>query len=39
MDASSKVIVSSDQDGIHLEVSEHRKLGQAVAAKVREILG
>lgn len=33
------VIVSSDIDGVHLELSEHRKLGRAVAARVREILG
>lgn len=32
------VIVSSDLDGIHLEVSEHKKLGLAVAARIREIL-
>ena len=33
------VIVSSDIDGIHLEAEEHRKLGEAVAARVRETLG
>lgn len=33
------VIVSSDLDGIHFEAAEHRKLGQTVAQKVREILG
>ena len=33
------VIVSSDLDGIHLDPGEQRKLGQAVAARVREILG
>ena len=32
------VIVSSVLDGIHFEVDEHRKLGEAVAAKVRELL-
>ena len=32
-------IVSSDVDGVHFEPSEHRKLGMAVAAKVREVLG
>ncbi|GAB1483545.1 SGNH/GDSL hydrolase family protein [Treponema sp.] len=37
LDAGS-IIVSSDLDGIHLEASEHRKLGLAVAAKVKEIL-
>lgn len=35
---SSEVITSSDIDGIHLEVSEHMKLGQAVAKIVRKIL-
>ena len=29
----------SDLDGIHFEVGEHRKLAEAVADKVREILG
>jgi len=32
-------VVSSDLDGIHLDASEHKKLGLAVAARVREILG
>jgi lysophospholipase L1-like esterase len=36
---TAQVIVSSDLDGIHFEISEHQKLGQAVAARVREILG
>ena len=36
---ASEVIVSSDVDGIHLEASEHRKLGEAVAARIGEILG
>jgi lysophospholipase L1-like esterase len=36
---TSKVIVSSDLDGIHFEPGEHAKLGVAVAAKVREIFG
>ena len=36
---ASEVIVSSDFDGIHLEVDEHRKLGLAVADLVRQILG
>jgi lysophospholipase L1-like esterase len=36
---TGQVIVSSDLDGIHLEASEQRKLGMAVAAPVREILG
>ena len=36
---TAKVIVSSPVDGIHFEVEEHRKLGKAVAACVRKILG
>ena len=32
------VIVSSSLDGIHFEAGEHRKLGQAVALKVRELV-
>jgi lysophospholipase L1-like esterase len=36
---TSQVIVSSDLDGIHFEVGEHRQLGLAVAARVREMLG
>lgn len=35
---TSEVIVSSDLDGIHFEASQHKKLGQAVAARVREVL-
>jgi lysophospholipase L1-like esterase len=35
---ASEVIVASCVDGVHLELSEHRKLGRAVAARVREIL-
>jgi len=35
---TSSVIVSSDIDGIHFEVSEHQKLGQAVADLVKQIL-
>lgn len=37
-DAGS-VIVSSDLDGIHFAAEEHRKLGEAVAAEVRRLLG
>lgn len=37
LDASS-LIASSDLDGIHFEAPAHRTLGEAVAAKVREIL-
>lgn len=35
---AGQVIVSSDLDGIHFEAEEHRKLGEAVAARVRELL-
>lgn len=35
---TADVIVSSNVDGIHFDPDEHRKLGEAVAAKVREIL-
>jgi lysophospholipase L1-like esterase len=34
---TGRVMVSSDLDGIHLEASEHAKLGVAVAARVREL--
>lgn len=33
------VIRSSDLDGIHFEAAEHRKLGEALAGRVREMLG
>ncbi len=33
------VIVSSELDGIHFEVGEHRKLGEALAIEVRELIG
>jgi len=36
---ASEVVVSSDLDGIHLEAGEHRKLGAAVADRVRSALG
>jgi hypothetical protein len=36
---ASEVITSSDTDGIHLAAGEHRKLGEAVAARVRSELG
>ncbi len=36
LDAAT-IVVSSNLDGIHWEASEHRKLGHAVAARVREI--
>jgi lysophospholipase L1-like esterase len=32
------VAASSDLDGIHLEADEHRKLGEAIAVRVREVL-
>jgi lysophospholipase L1-like esterase len=35
---TAEVIVSSEVDGIHFEASEHRKLGLAVAARVRQML-
>lgn len=35
---TSDIIVSSDIDGVHIEADEHRKLGQAVAAVVRNML-
>jgi hypothetical protein len=36
---AAEVIVSSDVDGIHLDASEHRKLGEAVAARIRGLMG
>ncbi|MFN8373778.1 MAG: SGNH/GDSL hydrolase family protein [Anaerolineae bacterium] len=33
-----KVLVSSEVDGIHFDLSEHTKLGKAVAAKVRTMI-
>jgi lysophospholipase L1-like esterase len=33
------VIRSSDLDGIHFEAAEHRKLGEALAGRVRELIG
>ena len=36
---TSKVIVSSPVDGIHFDAPEHGKLGKAVAAKIRELIG
>ena len=35
---AGEVIVSSAIDGVHLDLSEHRKLGQAVAALVKQVL-
>lgn len=36
---TATVIASSDIDGIHFEKSEHAKLGNALAGKVRELIG
>jgi len=35
----AEVVVSSPVDGIHLEPEEHAKLGRAMAARVKEIIG
>jgi lysophospholipase L1-like esterase len=35
---TSEVIVSSDVDGVHFELDQHRRLGEAVAAIVRRLL-
>ncbi len=35
---TARVITTSDADGIHFEHDEHRKLGQAVAAVIRQLL-
>jgi lysophospholipase L1-like esterase len=35
---ASEVIVSSDVDGVHLDPGEHRKLGEAVAERIRQLL-
>jgi lysophospholipase L1-like esterase len=34
---AGELIVSSDLDGVHLDLDEHRKLGEAIAGRVREI--
>jgi len=34
---TSKIIVSSEVDGIHFDAGEHRKLGQAVAVRIKDI--
>lgn len=36
---TATAIVSSPADGIHFEAGEHRKLGQAVSLKVKELIG
>jgi lysophospholipase L1-like esterase len=35
---TSTIIVSSSLDGIHFEAGEHKKLGIAVASKIRELM-
>jgi len=35
---ASQVIVCSDLDGVHLDLSEHHKLGEAVAACAKQLL-
>jgi lysophospholipase L1-like esterase len=35
---ASQIIVSSEVDGIHLDAGEHRKLGEAVSVRIRQIL-
>jgi lysophospholipase L1-like esterase len=35
---SQKVVSTSLRDGLHLEASEHRKLGEAIAAAIRQIV-
>jgi lysophospholipase L1-like esterase len=34
---ASEIVVASEADGLHLDASEHEKLGKAVASKVRDI--
>ncbi len=36
---AAQVIVSSDLDGIHFDADQHRKLGTAVVAPVKEVFG
>ncbi len=36
---AGELVRTSDLDGIHLEAGEHSKLGKAVAARVKEMLG
>jgi lysophospholipase L1-like esterase len=35
---AGQIIVSSDLDGVHFELSEHQTLGRAVAVRVKEML-
>jgi lysophospholipase L1-like esterase len=34
---ASEIVVPSEADGLHLDASEHEKLGLAVASKVQDI--
>jgi lysophospholipase L1-like esterase len=36
---TAEIIISSDIDGVHFELSEHHKLGEAVAVRVKELFG
>ncbi len=36
---AGQIVKSSDRDGVHFEPEDQQKLGRAVAAKVKEILG
>ena len=36
---ASQIVVPSEIDGIHLDISEHKKLAQAIAPVVRKIIG
>jgi lysophospholipase L1-like esterase len=36
---SASIVKTTDLDGIHLDPAEHRKLGEALAAEVRQVLG
>ena len=36
---TATVVVSSKADGIHFEADQHQRLGRAIAAKVREVIG
>jgi hypothetical protein len=38
VDAGS-VIVSSEKDGIHFDVAQHRRLATALAGEVRRLIG
>jgi lysophospholipase L1-like esterase len=36
---AGEIVTATDLDGVHLEAEDHRKLGEAVAQRVREVLG